>query len=244
MELTEIDIISGISSIISIFIFTILGFIIISKYFQHKSRDHLLFGLTVIGLIEPLYGPAFSFLSALSTGQGLSVEIYLLISLIGNPLILVCFVIVVTDLLYKEKKKIIQRIIVIYAVIIEICLVYFLIYYPSLVGELKGITDAEYGTFARIYIISALLVLLIGGTLIARETLRSDNAATKLKGKLLLPAFYIFAICAIIDAAVPLNAITLPLNRILLNLSGVLFYLGFILPDSVKTFFIKEKIIN
>ncbi|TFG29108.1 MAG: hypothetical protein EU532_03790 [Promethearchaeota archaeon] len=241
MELTEIDIISGIFSIISIIIFTIMGLIIVSKYFKHKTRDHLLFGITVVGLAEPLYGPAFSFLSVLFTGKSLSVEIYFLISLVGNPIILVCFITVVTDLFYKDKQKIIQLIFIIYSVIIEICLIYFLIYYPSLVGKLMGITDSEYGLFSRIYVISALLVLIIGGTLIARESLRSNNREIKLKGKILLPAFYLFAISAIIDAAVPLNAVTLLLNRILFILSGILFYVGFILPDWMKNLILKEK---
>jgi hypothetical protein len=244
MELTEIDIISGIFSIISIVIFSILGFIIISKYFKHKTRDHLLFGITVVGLVEPHYGPAFSFLSVLITGQSLSAEIYFLISLIGNPIILVCFITVATDLFYKDKQKIIQSIFIIYSIIIEICLIYFLIYYPSLVGKVIGVTDSEYGIFTRGYVISALLVLIVGGTLIARESLRSDNPGIKIKGKILLPAFYIFAISAIIDAAVPLNAITLLLNRILFILSGILFYVGFILPDWVKNYIIKEKLLN
>ncbi|TFG08195.1 MAG: hypothetical protein EU539_03050 [Promethearchaeota archaeon] len=240
MTITEIDIISGISSLISIIIFTLLGLIIISKYFKYRSRDLLLFGITVIGLAEPFYGPSFSFLTALITGEGLSVEPYMLLSLVGNPITLVCFVAVVANLVYKEKGRIIVYLFIIYAIIIEILLFYFLFTEPSLVGVIKGITDAEYGIFARTYVISALVVLIIGGTLFARESIKSNKPDLILKGKLLLPAFYIFVISAIIDAAVPLNEITLPLNRILLILSGILFYLGFVLPDWFKNLFIKE----
>ncbi|MFX0070927.1 MAG: hypothetical protein ACFFAO_07545 [Candidatus Hermodarchaeota archaeon] len=241
MVLTEIDIISGISSIISIIIFTILGLIIISKYFQHRRRELILFGITVIGLMEPLYGPALSFFTALFTGQGLSVEMYYFIALVGTPLTLVSFVTGVSDLLYKEKQKIITLILIIYGIIFEIVFIYFLINDPDMVGGLAGITDAEYGPFGRIWMISILLILVIGGTLFARESLKSDKPEIKLKGKLLLPAFFIFTISAIADAAIQLNTITLPLVRILFIFSGILFYIGFILPDSVKNFFLKEK---
>ncbi|MFX0070926.1 MAG: hypothetical protein ACFFAO_07540 [Candidatus Hermodarchaeota archaeon] len=241
MVLTEIDILSGIFSITSIIIFTFLGLIIISKYFQHRRRDLLLFGITVAGLITPLYGSALSFLTALFTGQGLSVELYLFISLAPNPIILICFATAVTDLLYKEKQKVIQLIVTIYAIIIEILLIYFLINEPSMIGVLVGITDAEYGIIARYYLISVLAFLVIAGTLFARESLKSDRAEIKLKGKLLLPAFYLFAFSAIADAAIKLNTITLPLIRILVIISGILFYMGFILPESIKNFFLKEK---
>ncbi|MFX0071715.1 MAG: hypothetical protein ACFFAO_11560 [Candidatus Hermodarchaeota archaeon] len=241
MALTEMDIVSGISSLISIIIFTILGLIIISKYFKYRRTELLLFGITVIGLAEPFYGPSFSFLNALITGQGLPVEIYMSLSLIGHPFILLCFVAVITDLLYKEKRKIILLIFFIYAIIVEILMIYFLINDPSMVGVIIGITDAEYGIISRLYIISAGLVFVIGGTLFSLESIKSKKPELVLKGKILLPTFYLYAICGILDSALPLNAITISLIRIFLIISGVLFYIGFVLPESVKKFFLKEK---
>ncbi|MFX0071713.1 MAG: hypothetical protein ACFFAO_11550, partial [Candidatus Hermodarchaeota archaeon] len=129
----------------------------------------------------------------------------------------------------------------IYGIIFDIYLIYFLINDPSMVGVLISITDSEYRAFARIWMVSILLVLVIGGTLFSIESIKSNKPEIKLKGKLLLPAFYIFTICAILDTALPLNAITLPLNRIGLIISAVLFYIGFVLPDSVKNFFLKDK---
>ncbi|MFX0070928.1 MAG: hypothetical protein ACFFAO_07550 [Candidatus Hermodarchaeota archaeon] len=159
----------------------------------------------------------------------------------GNPITLVCFVLGISELLYKKNQKLIFLFFMTYGIIFEIYLIYFLINDSSMVGVSMGVTDAEYTSFARVYMISALLVLLIGGTLFSQRTLRSDNPEINLKGKFLLPAFYIFVFSAIVDSVVTLNAITLPLNRIALIISGVLFYLGFILPESVKNFLLKEK---
>ena len=241
MSLTEIDIICGIFCITCVVIFAFLGSIIISKYLEYRRREFVLFGITLIGLGEPMIGAALSFLIALITGQGLSVEIYFLISLVGTPLTLVCFVTVVADFLYKDQQKTISLIFIIYGIIFEIFLIYFLINDPSMVGVLMSVTDSEYQTFARVWMVSILLVLVIGGTLFARESLKSDSPEIKLTGKLLLPAFYIFTICGILDTALPLNAITIPLNRSFLIFSGILFYIGFTLPDPVKNFFLKRK---
>ena len=244
MVLTEIEFISGLFCLIVVIVLTTLGLIISLKYFKYKQRPFLLFGITVAGFSEPHYGPGFSFLSALITGKGLSVEIYLLIEFVGIPFSLLCFVTFVTDLLYKNKQKIIQLIFLFYGIIFEIYLIYFLIYNPSLVGVLVGTTDAEYKAFAAIYMISVLLVVLVCGTLIVRQSLKSDKPELKLRGKLFLPAFYIFVISGVLDAVAPLNTITLPLNRILFILSGVLFYMGFILPNWTKKLFLKKNQIS
>ncbi|MBD3254381.1 MAG: hypothetical protein GF383_04770 [Candidatus Lokiarchaeota archaeon] len=241
MQLTEIDILSGIFSLLTIVIFTTIGLIIVSKYFKYKRIDLFLFGITIIGLAEPLYGSIISVLLVFYTGRALSIELYLFIALVGNPIVLVCFVGAITQLLYREKQKIILSIAIIYAVVFEIYLIYFLINDPSLVGEMIGITDAEYRGFARIYMITALLTLVIGGTIFSRESLKSDKPEIRLKGKFLLPGFYIFAFSAIIDSAIPLNAITLPIVRSLQIFSAILFYFGLILPYSVKKFFLKEE---
>ena len=62
MNLTDVEILNGIFSLSIIIIFTILGLIIISRYFKHKRNIFIYVGFTWIGLAEPWYGSAISFL--------------------------------------------------------------------------------------------------------------------------------------------------------------------------------------
>jgi len=111
---------------------------------------------------------------------------------------------------------------------------------PSVIGELTGVLDTTYTGIAIYYSIFIVLTMLITGFLFGHESLKSDNPELKLKGKLLIIAFVSWAVGAILDAALPLNIITLTIARLILIFSAVTFYCGFILPDFTKRIFLKE----
>ena len=112
----------------------------------------------------------------------------------------------------------------------EIYIFYALNTNPDSLGTLNEIVDIEYKGILRYYLVSIIIIILISGILIARQSIRSEKLEIKLKGKFLLIAFILFVIGAFADAVLLLTVITLPIIRIILISSSVLFYFGFILP--------------
>lgn len=91
-----------------------------------------------------------------------------------------------------------------------------------------------------LYAVFIVLTMLITEIIFGQSSLKSDNPEIKLKGKFLILAFVSWSIGAVLDAALPLNIMTLMLARIILILSAIEFYCGFILPNFVKRIFKKE----
>ena len=70
--------------------------------------------------------------------------------------------------------------------------------------------------------------------------MKSEKPNIKLKGKIILLAFLFFIIGATLEAAIPLVPITVIIARVILIISAIMFYNGFILPNAVKRFLLKE----
>ena len=112
----------------------------------------------------------------------------------------------------------------------------FLFFYLNIF--LRKIKDTLY---FQIFFIFILISFVFTGIIIAMISMRAENLEIKLKGKLLLLAFILFAIGAALDAVGPLIPLTVVLTRIILILSAIAFYSGFILPNWMKKLFLKEE---
>ena len=242
IELTNVEIINGVFSLIIIVVYTILGLIIMSRYFKYKAKVLIYVGILWIGLAEPWYGSALSFLYTLITQKTLPLQIYILAANIGVPFFLFIWIVAVTYLidLYITKKKIVQIIFAVYGIIIEILLIYSIIVAPETLGELSGLVDIEYRGWIRIYLLSVLLILLISGILIAINSSKSDQRDIRFKGYLICIGFSLFVVGSIFDTAITLNAITLPIVRIIVIMGGIVFFLGFLMPEKLKQHFLKK----
>jgi hypothetical protein len=247
MDLTPIVVLTGSFSLATVVISTIIGLRIASKYFMHKRRELLLVGFTWILLCEIWWSSAFSFLAAIFTGVGFTPEIYFTIGNLFVPVALIFWLTAYTDFLYKKKQKLILLIATITGVIYYFVFFYFVFNDVTVIGVLyPNSVDAEYRSFALVYLISVLLVFLITGANFARVSIRSDNKEIRLKGKFLLLAIILFTVGAALDGLKPflfgsiLNVILI-INRIILILSGLAFYSGFLLPRWIKELILKEK---
>ncbi|MHA1491846.1 MAG: hypothetical protein ACTSRI_19605 [Promethearchaeota archaeon] len=239
--LEPFDIYNAILQLIFVSISIIVGLKIISKFFKYKKKTLLLVGLTWIGMVEPWMASCSSFLFTITTGMMFSVEIYLLIGMFFLPMTLIIWFIAFTDLLLKEKQKIILFVIAIYGVLFETFFLFFLFTEPSVVGILHGPIDIEYGLLIQSYLFSVLVLTLITGVLFARKTLNVEDAEIRLKGKFLLIAFISFVIGSISDTIFTANIVELLITRIILISASFEFYCGFILPKWMKKLFILEK---
>ena len=240
MTLTLLETLNGTFSLIFVLISLLVGLFIASKYFQLKNRTLLLVGITWIGLTTPWLPSTVSFIVYLITTTSLSPAIYFTIGNIASPLILVIWILAFTDLKYTDKQKLLVIIYIIIGIAYEVYLVYFLFADPNVIGELTGIFDVTYKGVVLIFALFIVINMLVTGILFGRESLKSKDSIVQLKGKFLIVAFISWCIGAIMDAALPLNIVTLTIARIILISSAIEFYIGFILPRFVKDLFVKE----
>lgn len=239
--LEPLEIVSGTFSLIFVIISVVVGLKIASKYFEFKQRDFLLVGIVWILIVEPWYPSSISFLVALfNNGQGISDSLYFIIGNVLIPISVFIWMIAFTDLLYKEKQIIILVIFTAFGAGFYILFFSLLLSDPSLIGTIHGIVDVEYQSYMMIFLLAVVAIILITGIIFARESLKSTNSEVKLKGHLLMAAFILWSVGAILDAAIPLTILTLIITRAILILSSIAFYGGFILPKWMKNIFLGE----
>ncbi|MHA2326421.1 MAG: hypothetical protein ACXACB_13530, partial [Promethearchaeota archaeon] len=158
MVLTTLEVLTGSFSLVTVIISTIIGLRIVSKYFLYRKKELLLVGLTWILLCEIWWSSAFSFLAALFTGVGFSPELYFILGNLFVPIALLLWLTAYTDFLYKEKQKLILLIASIIGIIYYFTFFYFVFNDVAIIGEMFNSVDAEYRSFALVYLISVLLV--------------------------------------------------------------------------------------
>jgi len=243
MALGTLEILNGILSIVYIVISLIIALKILFKYFSSKNKIFIYIGLSWFGITEPWWPAGISFLIAISMGnEGLFnyPELYFLIGNIFLPIFLFFWMMGFTELVYKEKQKIIVGIFMIFEILFELFFVYFLITNPNIIGELQSPVDVDYKGFTAFHLASILIVLLITGFLLAKLMLTSEIVENKLRGKFIAIAFLSFVIGAFMDSMLVLNFITLPIARLLLISCSIEFYCGWIFPKVIKNVFIKK----
>jgi len=249
MVLNDVAFIGGIFSVLYVAINSYVGLRIAKKYFEVKQRVFLFVGITWVGLCSPWWPSSVSFIIALFDGVGLenNPEIYFIIGNLMIPLFLILWMIAITDLLYKEKQKIIIGIMVIFSATFEIILWTLLLTgaptnYES-IGILNGPVNVDYQEIIMVLLLIIIVIIMVTGIQFGRESLKSDNPEIKLKGKLIIVAIILFTVGALVDSAAPLHLamIILPVTRIILILSGIFFLGGFILPDFMKKIFMRNR---
>ena len=246
MALTQIELLSGIFSLVFISIAILVGLLIISKYFKYKKNILLYVGFVWIIMSELWWSSSFSFLIALVTGNGLTERTYFLVGNLFVPLGILIWMKAFTDLKFKNKQKLI---LIIFAVI---CILYYATFIPfifidvSVIGEMRSVVDGNYKPIALVFLFTGLFTFVISGLIFAKESLKAGNWEIKIKGKFLTLAFILFGIGAGLDGLKPYFIdpayldVVLIINRVILIFSAFCFYCGFILPKFVKELFSKE----
>ena len=242
MSISTFDLANGIIFIIFCVISIFVGLRIISKYFKYKRREFILIGLTWIFLVSPWYPASISFIMFLLTGTILTPEAYFIISFVLIPVALVCWMIAFTDLINYKNQKLIITLYIILGIVYYVFFFYFLYYTDqSLIGELRGHTDVQYGALVVSFYLIADVTALITGIIFARKSRHSENPEIRLKGKLILIGIIFFVIGSSLDAILPHNFLTFSIYRSIEILSAIFFYCGFILPNWFKKLLLKEE---
>jgi len=234
MSLPLVDILNGCFSLIFVCVSVVIGLKIASKFFEIKQRMFILVGLGWAGICSPWWPSSISFACYLLTGKGLEPYIYFFIGNAFLHIFITLYLIGLTDMIFHNYQKLIVSIFVAVGVVFEIYFLYYLFTDTSQIGELKGLFDVTYKSIVMLYLIFCMLSIFIPGILFALKTLKSESREVKLKGKLLVLAFFGYFFGAIFDAALTLTPLILILTRSILISSSILFYLGFLLPNFIK----------
>ncbi|MEJ2250139.1 MAG: hypothetical protein P8Y70_16835 [Candidatus Lokiarchaeota archaeon] len=250
MALELIDIIQGTFSLIFVVISLIVGITILLKYSQYKKVIYILVGLSWIGLANPWMPDSISFLMIMFGLAPLPDVLYFIIGNAFLPLFLVFWISALTELLYKNKQKLLILLFVALGIAFEIVFFSLLLIHPSYIGVInpEHPFTVDFGIFITLYLIAFIIILLVTGILFARNSLKSSNQEVKLKGRLLLAAFLLFTIGAILDSSIgmifklsnPVLPILVVITRVILMLSAISFYGGFILPKWMHRIFTRE----
>lgn len=237
MALNDIElIINGIFSLIFVVISLIVGIIIALNYRFQKNKNFLYVGGTWIFLTSGWWGSSISFILALFTStNGLPIEYYLLVNFVPLPIAILLWLMAFTNFLYKEKQKVMLLTVVFLIAIFEAYLLFFIFTDPTQIAQKISAVDAKNNNpILGIFLGAILLTFLLTGLVFAKETRKSEEKETRLKGTFLMVAFPSLAIGALLDAGLDLNIAFLTMVRILLISSAFEFYLGFIMPSFIK----------
>ncbi len=235
MGLSNEIILNGIFSLLTVVVCVIVGLMIISKYRIKKEKKVILVGIAWIGISEPWWPSTIGFIVALFNQTGITEELYLFLNSGFLPLFLLIWLVGLKEPLMINKWKVLIIIHILISIILEISLIYFLYNNVDIVGNLLSPVDVDFEPLTIILLLYILSIFIVTGFLFAYRSLKLDDPKIKLRGKFLLLAFILFLIGSIMEVI-----FTTPINRIILLLSAIVFYFGYIMPNKIKSFFLKN----
>ena len=234
-ELTQFEIINGIAMCLIVIILLYITLKLLLKYVSLKDKNLLTLACVFIFQSLTWIAPTTLFLSLLSTGSPISLEFYLLI---GHTFNFGGFfwILLLTDLMFKDKRKIIISLVVSFYIIAEIIFIYLFFTNISLIGSLGGFLKFQQGPYLMIRNLLIMIVTLTFTILFYRQSHKSDNPHIRLRGTLFLAAFILLIIGGISHMITGIAIIIL----ILVVLSSICYYTALLTPEWMKKRLIKE----
>ena len=231
----DLILISAVLALVFVSISTIVGILLILKYFKSKDKTLLYVGLTWIIIVEAWMPSAVNLIYMLMVPDGLSYQIRALIGNVFLPFGLILWTLVFTELVFTNYKKLLLILFSIFSIVFEIILFYAIITDISLIIIIPSHDlNMNYKILWVIFQLLFSVITLVSGLAFSWKSIKHDNPEIKLRGKILFIAFISFligALLGILDLPVPGNIIMIT--------SSIEFYIGYILPDWVKNRFIK-----
>ncbi|MFX1392454.1 MAG: hypothetical protein ACFFAH_02665 [Promethearchaeota archaeon] len=240
IELSQVEIFSGFSSIVGIMFSMVLGFLMISKYFKYRDRNLLLMGLVMILISQPWWPYAITLMLFFVGGEPLPLQMYIIIGLNANVIVVLLGTYVMTNLIWKDKVKLVMVLTAIYGVIYQTVLFYAMFVEPERFATLEGALDVRYLSLLVLFLFVNIMLALIFAIFFFRESHKSPEPEIRLKGVFYLISLFSYVIGSILDAILPLNLLFLVIVRILLTFSAFMTYLAFAMPNWAKKLFLRK----
>lgn len=232
--------ISGLFTLLALpFLFIVSG-IALKRALRYREKSLFFFFLTVLFAFSPWWPAAFSYLYWLFTNELLSYEFNVFVGMAFAPIAIISWLDIYLNALKPKLEKPLVGALIVFSLIFEIYLIYFLFLAPGapvqpLLGEVNELRTNFTG-FVLIYsLIAGPLVSILGIHFAIVSIRKIKSKETQMKGKFLLAGFSLFTLLLVLDTIFPYTLIAgIIIIRILLIFSAVFLYVGFILPKWAK----------
>ncbi|MFX0072249.1 MAG: hypothetical protein ACFFAO_14275 [Candidatus Hermodarchaeota archaeon] len=233
-DLSQLELLEGALGLIWVIIAIIIGVKVIHKaIILHRTSDLLSVGVCYVFVSSAWWGLSIQFISYGFFDILLNEFTYLLISNIFIPPALFFWIYSYCKILDIKGNKPLIMVYSIFCIFWEIFVIAGLIIDTRLVGTLNSTFDSSHSITLLLIILIATGSFLITGSIFAYKSMKLEDPEVQWKGRFLLLAWICFTIGALLDAALPQNAITLIIIRLILISSAIEFYFGFFLPKKV-----------
>ena len=152
IELSQLEIISGFTGLVGIMFGFFLGFTMIGKYFKYKDRNLLLMGLVMILISEPWWPYAITLMLFFAGGESLPLQMYMIIGLSLSIIVLFLGMLVMSNLMWKDKVKLVMSLTAIYGALYQIVLLYAIFVEPEMFATLEGPLDVRYQSWLALFL--------------------------------------------------------------------------------------------
>ena len=116
-ELSQLELTTGAIYIIVVILHLILAISLLAKYFSTKDKRIIYFTLVIAFMAFPYIAISINFISTLVTGSSIEFFLFVLLAFGIPPISAVFWMILITELMYKDKRKIILGLFLIYWII-------------------------------------------------------------------------------------------------------------------------------
>ncbi len=238
-RIENIEVFAALFSLLFVVISWILALSILSKYFKFKVRELFLVGIAWVGITMPWTSDGISFVLIVTIGEPLNPYAKVIIELTFLPIALIMWLTAFTDLMYKNRQKLVIIVAIVLSVIFEILFFYALLTDFSLIGEYTPPLAIDYTLPITLFLIAFLGIFLITGLIMGKKSMNSEDREITLKGKFLIIAFLSFLFGTLLELFLPLHPVWIMIIRFILISSAVEYYIGFTMPDFIKKIMIK-----
>ncbi|MFX1276904.1 MAG: hypothetical protein ACFFBP_21050 [Promethearchaeota archaeon] len=231
--ITPENFISGLNALLISIVGLVIGILIMLKYRKYKSKLFLFWGFAWCGFYQPWWGTTTSFIYALITRYTIPDQLYMFLSTFFIPFFMIAWIYGLTEMILKDKRKILAIIYSIIMISYNIFLIVGLIFNPTLIGKSEGF-NTDYELIPTAYLLFINFSIVISGFLFARDSRKSSNKETRLKSLFLIFAFFTYLTGSIGDVLVSDNVILQAIVRTYIMIGSISFYIGMFMPKFVK----------
>jgi hypothetical protein len=232
--LTELELITGIGFVAIIIFGWAMGIVVLRKYAKFRQREILYLGIFMLFMNRQYWASTSGYLYALFSPFYIDEIAYLFIGYFFS-ISAIIWLLIITELVFKSKQKIVLIVILVLSVIINTIFLYLVFNNPSLIGTYTPPFRFQMGPFLFISrVLLAIIIFPITTFLLYWKTRRTDNPGTRLKGKLIFIGSIIYILSVVVHGIFQNSFITLAFSAAGL----IIFYGGFLLPPWIMRFFL------
>ncbi len=240
-DLTKIELILAICIIMSTAITTTVGLKIVSKYFEYKKFELLTVGLMMFFLTSAMWSIIISLITFILFDFELPIGLHILISIVPLPIANLLWIYTFCLLIYPNYKRKLVSLFIVIVIIFEVILFISLMINPTLIATKVARFTYVNGDFVMYYIYFLFLTAIFTMILFLRESLKSNDPKIRWKGKIIFFSLIVFFISGILSGFTTIDYTYSIIATILIIISSTLGYIGWIMPDKVAKWLIKEE---